>query len=54
MSNLILAEVFKKEDSYLVPCPECGALIPPNIKGCWSCGKILDTHLTELAEANKK
>lgn len=32
------------------PCPHCGAEIPKNIKGCWSCGEILDPHIIELAE----
>jgi len=50
-----LAQAFKAEgDSYLVPCPECGVLIPPNIRGCWSCGHCLDPRLIELAEANGK
>jgi len=38
-------------DSVLVPCPRCGALIPPKVKGCWSCGEVLDPHLIELANA---
>ena len=33
------------------PCPKCGTKIPTNIKGCWNCGEILDTHLIELAES---
>jgi len=35
---------------YLKTCPRCGVNIPTNIKGCWSCGEILDHRLIELAE----
>ena len=35
---------------YLKTCPSCGVNIPTNIKGCWSCGEILDSRLIELAE----
>ena len=35
-------------------CPRCGATIPTNIKGCWSCGEVLDPHLIELAKSVKE
>lgn len=38
-------------DSYMMPCPACGAIIPRNLKGCWKCGAVLDRHLRELKEA---
>ncbi len=44
----------KEPSPYLKPCPSCGATIPTNIKGCWGCGKILDPHIIELAEAAKE
>ena len=36
---------------YLRSCPKCGAKIPKNIKGCWSCGYVLDSHIIELAKS---
>lgn len=38
---------------YLKPCPICGVIIPASIKGCWSCGEILDPHLIKLAKGVK-
>ena len=40
----------KRPSPYLKHCPRCGVIIPINIKGCWSCGKVLNPHLIELAE----
>ena len=32
-------------------CPGCGAIIPRNLKGRWSCGEVLDPRRRELKEA---
>ena len=44
----------KRPIPYLKPCPRCGVIIPINIKGCWSCGEVLDHHLIELAKPAKE
>jgi len=44
----------QKTSPYLMSCPKCGALIPRNLVGCWSCGECLDPHIIELAKAAKE
>ena len=39
---------------YMTPCPNCGALMPKNVKGCWNCAYVLDPHIIELAKAAKE
>ncbi|GAH62052.1 unnamed protein product [marine sediment metagenome] len=38
------------EEPIMRPCPTCEKIIPSNLKGCWSCGEILDPRLIELEE----
>ncbi len=40
--------------AYKNPCPRCGIEIPTACKYCWSCGKVLDPHIIELAKSIKE
>ena len=50
-----IQQILHQEPSpYMRPCPRCGVNIPTSIKGCWSCGEVLDPRLIELAKAAKE